>query len=190
MPLIAETNLSWETIMRFTPAAILLAGALALVVEQQHRPDRTARAVHDPGHLARGGGLVRSWLGSAGCRATFTGARNAYETALLLAPGDPSIYFALGKIARAEKMPGRAIKYFDDAIRLDPKNQTAVLEEGLAMMDKGAIESARQTLAQLKTLCAKNCAIAEPLAAAIAAGPPKVVTAEAGKAPPPTPLAK
>ncbi len=76
-------------------------------------------------------------------------------------------------------MPGRAIKYFDDVLRLDPKNQSALQEEGLAMMDKGAIESARQTLAQLKTMCAKNCAITEPLAAAIAAGPPKYMTAEA-----------
>jgi tetratricopeptide (TPR) repeat protein len=189
MPFIAETNLSWETIMRFTPAAILLAGALALSSSsgigrigpqgpssiQNTAPEAAVWSDHGSEALDAG---------------DLTRARSAYETALLLAPGDPSIYFALGKVARAEKMPGRAIKYFDDAIRLDPKNQTAVLEEGLAMMDKGAIESARQTLAQLKTLCAKNCAIAEPLAAAIAAGPPKVVTAEAGKAPPQAPLAK
>ncbi len=109
---------------------------------------------------------------------------------MLLSPGDPDIYFALGKIARGQKMPGRAIKYFDDALRLDPKNQAALQEEGLAMMDKGAIESARQTLAQLKTMCAKNCAITEPLAAAIAAGPPKYMTAEASAPAKASPLAK
>jgi tetratricopeptide (TPR) repeat protein len=189
MPFIAETNLSWETIMRFTPAAILLAGALALSSSSSigRIGPQGPSTIHDTSPEA----VAWADHGSAALDAgDLPGARNAYETALLLAPGDPNLYFALGKVARAEKMPGRAIKYFDDAIRLDPKNQTAVLEEGLAMMDKGAIESARQTLAQLKTLCAKNCAIAEPLAAAIAAGPPKVVTAEAGKAPPPTPLAK
>jgi tetratricopeptide (TPR) repeat protein len=189
MPFIAETNLSWETIMRFTPAAILLAGALALSSSSSvgRIGPQGPSTLHDTSPEAA------AWAdhGSAALDANdLPAARNSYETALLLSPGDPSIYFALGKVARAEKMPGRAIKYFDDAIRLDPKNQTAVLEEGLAMMDKGAIESARQTLAQLKTLCAKNCAIAEPLAAAIAAGPPKVVTAEASKTPMPTPLAK
>ena len=189
MPFIAETNLSWETIMRFTPAAILLAGALALSSSSS-----VGRIGPQGPSTSNDASPVASAWTDHGAAALDTGdlraARSAYETALLLNPGDSSIYFALGKVARAEKMPGRAIKYFDDAIRLDPKNQTAVLEEGLAMMDKGAIESARQTLAQLKTLCAKNCAIAEPLAAAIAAGPPKVMTAEAGKAPPAPPLAK
>lgn len=189
MPLIAEANSTWETIMRFTPAAILLAGAFALSSSSSIGKigPQGPSAIKDTSPEAA------AWMdhGSAALDANdLAGARNSYETALLLAPGDPAIYFALGKIARAEKMPGRAIKYFDDAIRLDPKNQTAVLEEGLAMMDKGAIESARQTLAQLKTMCAKNCAIAEPLAAAIAAGPPKVVTAEASKTPMPAPLAK
>jgi tetratricopeptide (TPR) repeat protein len=174
--------------MRFTPAAILLASALALSASSgtgKIGPQGPAPA--NPISPA-----VTAWVeqGSAAFDASdLPAARNAYESALLLSPGDASIYFALGKVARAEKMPGRAIKYFDDAIRLDPKNQTALLEEGLAMMDKGAIESARQTLAQLKTLCAKNCAIAEPLNAAIAAGPSKVVTAEASKPDMPSPLA-
>jgi hypothetical protein len=46
------------------------------------------------------------------------------------------------------------------------------------MMDKGAIESARDTLAKLKTLCKASCAVTEPLAAAIAAGPQRFATAE------------
>lgn len=163
--------------MRFTPAAILLASALALSASSslgkkgEEGPRRSSAAT--------------PWVES-GSASLDTGdlmaARAAYETALLLAPGDPDIYFALGKIARAQGMPGRAIKYFDDVRRLDPKNQLAVQEEGLAMMDKGAIESARQALADLKTMCGKNCAVAEPLVAAIAAGPPKFITADAGNA--------
>ena len=170
--------------MRFTPAAIVLASALAL---------SASSGMSKPGAPATTASPASNWMerGSAALdNGDLNAARNAYETALLLAPGDPAVYFALGKVARAQKMPGRAIKYFDDAARLDPKNQSALLEEGLAMMDKGAIESARQTLAQLKTLCAKNCAIAEPLAAAIAAGPPKIVRADAEKSDMPNPLAK
>ncbi len=54
-------------------------------------------------------------------RAIFRERATPMRRHLLLAPGDPNLYFALGKIARAEKMPGRAIKYFDDAIRLRPQ---------------------------------------------------------------------
>jgi tetratricopeptide (TPR) repeat protein len=189
MAFIADTRSIWETIMRFTPAAILLASALALTSSSS-----IGRiGPQGPSTIRDTSPEAAAWAdqGSAALDASdLTGARSSYETALLLAPGDPTIYFALGKIARAEKMPGRAIKYFDDALRLDPKNQTALLEEGLAMMDKGAIESARQTLAQLKTMCNKTCAVAEPLAAAIAAGPPKVVTAEVTPGDMPRPLAK
>jgi len=173
--------------MRVMPVALLLASALALPASSSiGKTAATAAATPAPA-------TATAWMerGSAALdMGDLPNARSAYETALLLAPGDPAIYFALGKVARAEKMPGRAIKYFDDTLRLDPKNQTAVLEEGLAMMDKGATESARQTLAQLKTMCAKTCAIAEPLTAAIAAGPPKIVTADAGKPDVPSPLAK
>ncbi len=159
--------------MRFTPAAILLASALALSASSS-----LGKKAQDAGVSA----AAKPWV-AHGASALDVGdldaARSAYETALLLSPGDPTIYFALGKIARAQKMPGRAIKYFADVRRIDPDNQSALLQEGLAMMDKGAIESARQTLAELKTLCKTSCAITEPLTAAIAAGPPKFMTAEA-----------
>jgi hypothetical protein len=46
------------------------------------------------------------------------------------------------------------------------------------MMDKGATESARETLAKLRAICKASCASAEPLVAAIAAGGPKVASAE------------
>ncbi|WP_214625588.1 tetratricopeptide repeat protein [Sphingobium nicotianae] len=112
-----------------------------------------------------------------------TQARDAYETALLLAPQDPGIYMALGKIARLQKMPGKAIRYFGRALEIDPDNQTALQGEGLAMMDKGATESARETLAKLRTICKQSCASAEPLVAAIAAGAPKVAAADKVPAP-------
>jgi len=161
----------WETIMRFTPASILLASALALSASsglsqkaaQPQIADADARAAQ---WKERGASAL-----AAGDHAA---ARDAYETALLLAPDDPQIYFALGRIARAEHMPGKAIRYFGHVLDIDPNNQLAMQAEGLAMMDKGATESARETLAQLRTLCRDSCAAADPLAVAIAAGAPKV----------------
>lgn len=168
--------------MRFTPASILLATALALTassgvgkkVPEAAVAPSTAKVWTDYGAVAFQGGNIAD-------------ARQAYESALLLTPGDPAIYYALGKIARAQKLPGKALKYFNDALRLDPKHQLALQGEGLALMDKGATESARETLAKLKTLCKTSCAVAEPLAAAIAAGPPKLATAEASRPDKPMP---
>jgi len=181
-----------ETVMRFTPAAVLLASVLALSASSSLGQKTDTKAPVDsnapPVTLLKpqfASPQTAEWA-ARGAAALESGdlatARNAYETALLLSPGDARLYFALGKIARAEKLPGRAIKYFSDARRLDPQNQAAIQQEGLAMMDKGAIESARQTLAELKASCKAECPLAAPLAAAIAAGPPKIQTADASDA--------
>jgi tetratricopeptide (TPR) repeat protein len=168
-----------ETFMRFTPASILLASALALTAsstlgKKADLPAPNARAVQ---WIAKGQQALAAEDVAA--------AREAYETALLLAPQDINIYVALARIARIQKMPGKAIRYYGRVLDLDPDNQTALQGEGLAMMDKGATESARETLAKLRTICKTSCASAEPLAAAIAAGAPKVTTAEATQVPPP-----
>lgn len=173
MALDKATPSIWETLMRFTPASILLAGALALsasggIGKKAPEPVVSPAAT---AWIARASAALQS--------GDISNARASYETALLLSPGDPAIYYALGRIARAQKLPGKAIKYFSDALRLDPANQLALQGQGLAMMEKGATQSARDTLAKLKTLCKTNCAAAEPLASAIAAGPPKFVSADA-----------
>lgn len=75
-------------------------------------------------------------------------------------------------------MPGLAIKFYADALRLDPQSQIALQGQGLAMVDKGAMETARDTLAKLQALCKGDCPSARPLAAAVKAGPPKVIATE------------
>lgn len=163
--------------MRFTPASILLASVLALTAsstlgQKASRP-AIAAAEADP--------RAAAWV-EKGKQALATEdiakAREAYETALLLAPADKATYLALAKIARLQQMPGKAIRYYSRVLDDDPDNQAALQGEGLAMMEKGATESARETLARLRDVCKTSCASAEPLIAAIAAGAPKVVSAE------------
>ena len=159
--------------MRFTPASILLASALALSAssgfsQRNTTPEPSPRAMEwiAKGKAAMGAGDLAK-------------ARDAYETALLLAPNQPAIYMSLAKIARSQKLPGKAIRYYGRALDLDPGNQLALQGEGLAMVDKGATESARETLAKLRLLCKTQCASADQLASAISTSrPPAVTTAE------------
>ncbi len=167
--------------MRFTPASILLASALALTASSTLGKKAEAPVPPSP--------RAAQWIdrgNQALAEEDIAKARDAYETALLLSPGNQSIYLALGKIARIQKMPGKAIRYYTRVLDDDPDNQAALQGEGLAMMDKGATESARETLAKLRTACKAPCASAEPLAAAIAAGAPKV--ADASKSVPTLPV--
>lgn len=165
--------------MRFTPASIVLASALALSASSgiggtgskpQSAPD-SPRAIQ----------LIQKAQAELAAGQIGT-ARSDFETAMLLSPQDPVIYLALGRIARAEKVPGKAIRYYNRVLQLDADNQLALQGQGLAMMDKGATESARQTLAKLRSICKSSCASADPLVAAIAAGAPKVASAATAKA--------
>lgn len=171
---VAARGTIWETIMRFTPASILLASAFALSASSS-----LGRKADAP-QVANADARAAQWKARGATALTagnYASARDAYETALLLDPGDAQTYFALGRIARAEHMPGKAIRYFGRVLDLEPNNQLALQAEGLAMMDKGATESARETLAQLRNICRESCAAAEPLVAAIAAGAPRVASA-------------
>jgi cytochrome c-type biogenesis protein CcmH/NrfG len=172
-PMAAVHGSIWETIMRFTPASIMLASALALSASSGFS-QRTSIAEPSP--------RAAEWIakGQTSLAAgNLSAARDAYETALLLSPNQPSIYVALAKIARSQKLPGKAIRYYGRALDLEPGSQVALQGQGLAMVEKGAIESARDTLAKLRLLCKTNCANADQLAAAIATGGPPVKTAEA-----------
>lgn len=160
--------------MRFTPAAFVLATAFALTASAGIS-QRSTISAGSADHRATAWAAKGATALEAG---NYSAARDAYETAMMLSPGDPANFIAMARIARAEKLPGLAIKYFADALRLDPQNQTALQGQGLAMVDKGAIESARDTLAKLQALCKGDCPSAQPLAAAVKAGPPKLVAAE------------
>ena len=166
--------------MRFTPASILLATAFALSASSG-LTQKAAESASNP--------RAAEWVAKgkvAQAAGKYEQARDAFETALLLAPRDSSIYMELAKIARAEKLPGKAIRYYGRVLELEPNNQLALQGEGLAMMEKGATESAREALAKLRTVCKTSCASAEPLVAAIAAGAPKVAAAQPAAAKPTT----
>ena len=115
------------------------------------------------------------------------GANGLIESALAVDPRNRAAYIALAEIARGQGLPGKAIRFYREALTLEPNDLAALRGQGEAMVQKGAVERAKENLARVKTLCGTSCADATQLSAAIAKGPPATVTAQAV---PPAPEAK
>ncbi len=168
-----------ELLMRLSPYAVALALALATVSSSSigQRPD----AQIDPRSMAllRKGEALRA-AGDLG------GANDMLETALALDPRNRAAFVALGRVAAQQNLPGKAIRFYRDALVLDPNDVAALSGQGEAMVQKGAVESARANLARINQLCKGGCPASATLAAAIAKGPPApVVTAQATSTVPP-----
>ncbi|MEI9926666.1 MAG: tetratricopeptide repeat protein [Sphingomonas sp.] len=104
-------------------------------------------------------------------------ATDALETALAVDPRNRQAFLALADVARARGLPGKAIRYYREALLLEPNDVAALRGQGEAMVAKGAVEKAKENLAKIRTLCPGQCGDANTLAAAIAKGPPVTATA-------------
>jgi tetratricopeptide (TPR) repeat protein len=161
-----------EILMRLTPIALSAAIVLATMASAGHgqRPDDQIDA--------RSLALTQQGvtLTAAG---RYSEATDILESALAVDPRNRSAYIALGKVAQGEKLPGKAIKYYSEALALEPNDLSALTGQGEALVERGAIERAKKNLAKIKSLCKTSCPQATTLAASIAKGPPpQVVTAQ------------
>jgi Tfp pilus assembly protein PilF len=112
------------------------------------------------------------------------GATDAFESALAVDPRNRQAFVALAEVARSRGLPGKAIRFYREALLLEPNDLSALRGQGEAMVAKGAVERARENLAKIKTICAGQCNDANVLAATIAKGPPVTSTAQATPAAP------
>jgi tetratricopeptide (TPR) repeat protein len=162
-----------EILMRLTPIALTVAIALATVASAGHgqKPDDQidARSVA----LAQEAQALQSG-------ARYQEAIDLLETALAVDPRNRQAYVGLARVAQAQKLPGKAIRFYSEALKLEPNDVNAIAGQGEAFVQRGAVERARRNLERVKSLCANPCPQAATLAAAIAKGPPAdVLTAQA-----------
>ena len=175
LPFMAKTSLpQWpalkEFVMRYTPAAIALSMLAAVTASvgygAEREPDARAVALMAEGRAQLQAGETQAAIDS-------------FEAALTIDPAYTNIYLDLAEASRLEGLQGKAIHYYREAQARDPENLAAISGEGEALMEKGAVEGARENLARLEDLCGTTCAETQELAAVIDRGPPKVMTAEA-----------
>jgi tetratricopeptide (TPR) repeat protein len=104
---------------------------------------------------------------------------DSFESALAVDPRNREAFIGLGEISRKRDLPGKAIRYYREALELQPDDVAALQEQGEAMVQQGAVERAKGNLTKLRAICAKrNCPEIAQLSAVIAKGPP-IVTASA-----------
>jgi len=163
-----------EFVMRFYPAALALSLAAVLTASaglsaSPERLDPVAASLLAQGRAEMAAGRLDAAL-------------DAFEAALVVQPGSAPVLLQLAEVTRAQGMQGKAIRYYRVALEADPRNLSAISGEGIAMVEKGAVEKARRNLTRLEGLCGKDCEATRQLAAAIARGPsPRMVSAEAVK---------
>jgi cytochrome c-type biogenesis protein CcmH/NrfG len=178
--LTAEAVVPSETLMRFAAPAVALSlmllaassGGIGQKPDDQIVP--RSLAFQKQGEAALAGGDQ-------------AGANDALEAAVVADPRNRAAFVALGRVAQAQGLPGKAVRYYKNALQLDPNDPGAIGGEGEALVQRGAVDRAKANLAKLQTLCKAPCPQVASLSAAIAKGPPPVVqTAQAGndKVPP------
>ena len=152
-----------ELIMRFSPLAILLSLTLATVSSGVHGQrgddDIDARSVAfvEAGRAALAAGNNDR-------------AADLVETGLAVDPRNRDGFIALAEIAEARGLPGKAIRFYREALTIDPNDLAALEGQGRVLVSRGAIERARRNLVRIKALCETSCAPATSLAAAIESG--------------------
>lgn len=149
-----------ELIMRFSPAVLAMSLALATVSSasfgQSADMEIKTRSV---AYMAQGAAAQK--------QGKLDLATDLYETALAVDPRNGSAFIALAQIARVQKLPGKAIRFYREALILNPNNLDALAGQGEALIQRGAVEKAKINLSRIETLCRTRCPQTAQLSSAI-----------------------
>lgn len=150
--------------MRFSPAAIGISLSLLTVASVSHSQRPDALLTPQSVTLASEG---RAQLAAK----KYDDAINTLETALAVDPRNRGAFIALAEVARDQGLPGKAIRFYREALLLEPNDISALAGQGEAMVQKGALTKAGENLARIKQLCIAACPEQARLASAIERGP-------------------
>jgi Tfp pilus assembly protein PilF len=152
-------------IMRFSPLALTLglaASALSVPGQTQKPDDQIIPRSVELTSQAQAS-LAAGNLEAAG---------DSLETALAIDPRNRTAFVTLGKVAIRQKLFGKAIRLTNKALSMEPSDREALLVQGQAMVELGALPRAKDNLAKLQKLCGTaGCPQVSSLSASIAKGP-------------------
>ncbi|MFN4039926.1 MAG: tetratricopeptide repeat protein [Erythrobacter sp.] len=134
--------------MRFAPAAaalsLVLVTTASVTIAGNYTPDPRAAALQREGRAALSKGDTEAAI-------------DAFEAALAVDPAHTALFVDLGEASRQVGLQGKAITYYREALAREPRNFAAMSGEGEALAERGALEKAKRSLAQLESLCGATC---------------------------------
>jgi Tfp pilus assembly protein PilF len=94
-------------------------------------------------------------------------ATDVLESALVVDPRNRDAFMALARVALKQELPGKAIRYYREALLIEPNDVGALAGQGEALAKRGAIIKAKENLARIQRLCVSSCVEQTQLAAVI-----------------------
>lgn len=98
-------------------------------------------------------------------------AQTALEASLAVDPRNRFAYVEAARVAEKQKLYGKAIRFSNKALAMEPNDLDALAVQGTAMVELGAVARAKENLTKIKTICTKGCPQATQLASVIGRGP-------------------
>ena len=111
-------------------------------------------------------------------------AQTALEASLAVDPRNRAAYVEAARVAEKQKLYGKAIRFSNKALSMEPNDIDALAVQGQAMVELGAVARAKDNLIKIKAICTKGCPQATVLAGIIGRGP-TVASATVPKTPEP-----
>jgi Tfp pilus assembly protein PilF len=93
---------------------------------------------------------------------------DAYEAAIAADPKNVAAYTGIARSYEALGLPGKAVRFYREALALNPSDLEALEGQGQVLIARGATARAQVNLARIKALCKTACAPATRLEMALA----------------------
>lgn len=110
-------------------------------------------------------------------------AYDSFETAVAIDPKNREAFIGMARASQALGFPGKAVKFYREALQIEPNDLTALEGQGEALIQRGAKARAQANLDRIRQLCKSDCAPATKLAALIAKAPATTAVATAESKP-------
>ena len=92
---------------------------------------------------------------------------DAFEAALASDPKNVAAFAGIAQGYEKLGLPGKAVKFYREALVLNPSDISALEGQGKALIARGATARAQVNLARIKALCKTDCTAADRLQVAL-----------------------
>jgi Tfp pilus assembly protein PilF len=86
-----------------------------------------------------------------------TAALGFFETAVAVDPRNDAAYLAMARAYEMLGLPGKALRYYRQALSVNPSNVAALEGQTQGFLAKNLTEQARANIARLRQICSTSC---------------------------------